>query len=238
MSYPAKEIIKKRKSVRTFDGRPLSAEHLKALEAHIDSQENPFGVPVVFRLLDTKEHGLSSPVILGEEKYLAAIVSGDKMQKHPNTRKEYFLNEIVNSGQTNKTYILEPTELEFDNDSYATISPAVLSAEILSNLVVDETFMQIGEYVLTLKNIPVDDTDEKAFTYNNDTYAYVSYSEHHGDITNIVSVYPMTMGVAPSITVANGTYTVSIYTETGGAQPVQPKEAFEESGQDQEADRP
>ena len=74
MSYPAKELIKKRKSVRTFDGRPLSAEHLQALEAHIGSQENPFGVPVVFRLLDTKEHGLSSPVILGEEKYLAAKV--------------------------------------------------------------------------------------------------------------------------------------------------------------------
>lgn len=74
MSYPAKEIIKKRKSVRTFDGRPLSPEHLQALEAHIGSQENPFGVPVVFRLLDTKEHGLSSPVILGEEKYLAAKV--------------------------------------------------------------------------------------------------------------------------------------------------------------------
>lgn len=74
MSYPAKEMIKKRKSVRTFDGRPLSAEHLQALEAHIGSQKNPFGVPVVFRLLDTKEHGLSSPVILGEEKYLAAKV--------------------------------------------------------------------------------------------------------------------------------------------------------------------
>lgn len=41
MSYPAKEIIKKRKSVRTFDGRPLSAEHLQALEAHIGSQKTP-----------------------------------------------------------------------------------------------------------------------------------------------------------------------------------------------------
>ena len=44
MTYPAKELIKKRKSVRTFDGRSLSAEHLKTL------------------------------VILGEEKYLAAKV--------------------------------------------------------------------------------------------------------------------------------------------------------------------
>ena len=74
MTYPAKEMIKKRKSVRTFDGRPLSAEHLQALEAHIGSQKNPFGVSVTFRLLDTKAHGLSSPVILGEEKYLAAKV--------------------------------------------------------------------------------------------------------------------------------------------------------------------
>lgn len=74
MTYPVKEMIQKRKSVRTFDGKPLSAEHLKALEAHIGSQENPFGVPVGFRLLDAKEHGLSSPVILGEEKYLAAKV--------------------------------------------------------------------------------------------------------------------------------------------------------------------
>ncbi|MBQ9247183.1 MAG: nitroreductase [Ruminococcus sp.] len=74
MTYPAKEIIKKRKSVRTFDGRSLSSEHLKLLEQHINSQSNPFGVPVAFRLLDTKEHELSSPVILGEEKYLAAKV--------------------------------------------------------------------------------------------------------------------------------------------------------------------
>ena len=74
MTYPAKEMIKKRKSVRTFDSRPLSTEHLQALEQHIRSQVNPFGVPVEFRLLDTGKHGLSSPVILGEEKYLAAKV--------------------------------------------------------------------------------------------------------------------------------------------------------------------
>ena len=74
MTYPVKEMIKKRKSVRTFDGRPLSSQHWKALEEHLGSQTNPFGVPVGFRLLDAKEYGLSSPVILGEEKYLAAKV--------------------------------------------------------------------------------------------------------------------------------------------------------------------
>lgn len=74
MTYPAKEMIKKRKSVRTFDPRPLRLEHIRALEEHIGAEENPFGVPVVFRLLDIKEHGLASPVILGEAKYLAAKV--------------------------------------------------------------------------------------------------------------------------------------------------------------------
>lgn len=74
MPYSAKEMIKKRKSVRTFDGRPLSRAHVQALEQHIRTAENPFGVPVTFRLLDTKAHGLSSPVIVGEEMYLAAKV--------------------------------------------------------------------------------------------------------------------------------------------------------------------
>lgn len=68
------EIIRQRRSVRTFDGRPLSAEDRSALEAYTATLVNPFSVPVTFRLLDVKEHGLSSPVIVGAETYLAAKV--------------------------------------------------------------------------------------------------------------------------------------------------------------------
>lgn len=74
MTYSAQEMITKRKSVRTFDGRPLAQEHIRALEQHIRLSENPFGVPVAFKLLDAQEHKLSSPVIVGEEMYLAAKV--------------------------------------------------------------------------------------------------------------------------------------------------------------------
>jgi len=72
--FPVKESIRKRRSVRTFDGAPLSASDRAAFEAFIREVPNPFGVPVSFRLLDAKQHGLSSPVIVGTELYLAAKV--------------------------------------------------------------------------------------------------------------------------------------------------------------------
>lgn len=72
MAFPAAEAIRKRRSVRTFTGAPLTAEDRAALEQFIQTQTNPFGVPVEFRLLDAKEHALSSPVIVGADLYLAA----------------------------------------------------------------------------------------------------------------------------------------------------------------------
>ena len=68
------KTIKGRKSVRTFDGKPLSAEHKAQLEEAARSVTNPFGVPVRFVLLDAKEHGLSSPVLSGDTLYAAGIV--------------------------------------------------------------------------------------------------------------------------------------------------------------------
>jgi nitroreductase len=74
MTFSAKETIRKRKSVRTFTGEPLKNDDRAALEQFARSQTNPFDVPVDFRLLDAKEYGLSSPVIVGAELYLAAKV--------------------------------------------------------------------------------------------------------------------------------------------------------------------
>lgn len=67
-------IIRERKSVRTFNGTPLRPEDRERLENYISSMDNPFGVPVTFRFLDAKECGLSSPVIVGTDLYLAAKV--------------------------------------------------------------------------------------------------------------------------------------------------------------------
>lgn len=78
------DLIRQRRSVRTFDGKSLSAEDRSALEAYAASLTNPFSVPITFRLLDVKEYGLSSPVIVGAETYLAA-----KVQKVPNFEIAY-----------------------------------------------------------------------------------------------------------------------------------------------------
>ena len=78
------ELIRQRKSVRTFDGKPLSVEDRSALEDYMTALTNPFSVPIIFRLLDVKEHGLSSPVIVDADTYLAA-----KVEKVPNFEIAY-----------------------------------------------------------------------------------------------------------------------------------------------------
>ncbi len=69
------KIIRERKSVRTFDGVPVSAEDRGKIEQYIRTIENPFGVPVRFTLLDAGTYGLSSPVLNGETLYVAGMVS-------------------------------------------------------------------------------------------------------------------------------------------------------------------
>jgi len=78
------DLIRQRRSVRTFDGKPLGMEDRSALEAYTASLTNPFSVPVAFRLLDVKEYGLSSPVIVGADTYLAA-----KVERVPNFEIAY-----------------------------------------------------------------------------------------------------------------------------------------------------
>lgn len=72
------EIVKGRKSVRTFDGTALSEKDRNRIEEYCRTIDNPFSVPVEFVLLDAKEHGLSSPVLTGEQLYVAG-----KVEKKP-----------------------------------------------------------------------------------------------------------------------------------------------------------
>ncbi len=69
------EVIKTRKSVRTFDGRPLTEEDKQALIDYAAAITNPYGIPVTFVFLDAAEHGLSSPVINGEQLYVAGKIA-------------------------------------------------------------------------------------------------------------------------------------------------------------------
>ena len=68
------KTIQGRRSVRTFDGIPVSGEDRDRLERYMRQITNPFGIPVRFVLLDAKEYGLSSPVLSGEKLYVAGKV--------------------------------------------------------------------------------------------------------------------------------------------------------------------
>ena len=74
MENTIKDIIRRRKSVRTFSGKPLRQEDKQKLEEYLLTLGNPFGIPVEFRFLDAKKHDLSSPVIVGADFYVAAKV--------------------------------------------------------------------------------------------------------------------------------------------------------------------
>ena len=69
------EVIARRRSVRTYDGKPLTTEDRRALANMLDKTGNPFGVKVEFRALDAEVHGLKSPAIVGEKLYVAAKVA-------------------------------------------------------------------------------------------------------------------------------------------------------------------
>lgn len=64
--------IKARKSVRTFSDKPIPDEILAKLEDFTKQDTNPFGVPITFRFLDRRRDGVSSPVIVGANTYVAA----------------------------------------------------------------------------------------------------------------------------------------------------------------------
>ena len=73
-------VIARRKSVRTFDEKPLTAEDRRLLAEILEESGNPFGVPVEFRIFDAEKHGLKSPAIVGERLYVAAKVA--RVQNH------------------------------------------------------------------------------------------------------------------------------------------------------------
>ena len=78
------ETIKTRRSVRTFDGNPLSPEDLEKISRFAENIRNPYDIPVEFVLMDAKEKGLSSPVLAGETLYVAG-----KVEKVPHAEEAF-----------------------------------------------------------------------------------------------------------------------------------------------------
>jgi len=64
------ELVRRRRSVRTYEARPVSPEDRAALEEFLADSTNPLGIPVEFRLLEGRGAGLTCPVITGGEELL------------------------------------------------------------------------------------------------------------------------------------------------------------------------
>jgi len=78
------KLMQERRSVRTYDGKELSETDRKKLEDGIKNIDNPYHIPVEFRLLDAKQHGLTSPVISGANLYVGA-----KVKRVPHAEEAY-----------------------------------------------------------------------------------------------------------------------------------------------------
>ena len=68
------DLVKSRRSVRSFDGRPVDANLMKQLQDYSETVSNPYQIPVTFGFFDAKKYSLSSPVLTGVETYVTAKV--------------------------------------------------------------------------------------------------------------------------------------------------------------------
>lgn len=65
------DIIRKRRSVRTFDGKALPLAQADRILEFAESAANPYGIPIEWKLLDAERDGLRSPVIVGTNLWIA-----------------------------------------------------------------------------------------------------------------------------------------------------------------------
>ena len=67
------KAIKERRSVRTYSGQPLDEETKARLMDFAGNIENPWGIPVEFRVLEGSAHHLKCPVVTGTDLYVGGI---------------------------------------------------------------------------------------------------------------------------------------------------------------------
>ena len=65
------EIIRNRKSVRTYKEQAIPEKILDQVRDYLEQDTGLFEVPITFSVLNARETGVSSPVILGADIYVA-----------------------------------------------------------------------------------------------------------------------------------------------------------------------
>lgn len=86
------ELIRKRRSVRTFDGDELTPSQREEILRYAGEIKTPYGIEVEVRILDGGMHGLSCPVIVGSDTFIAG-----KMKRAPHGEEAFgfFFEELV-----------------------------------------------------------------------------------------------------------------------------------------------
>ena len=82
--YNMDALVRGRRSVRTFEERPVSQQDLNQLCALLAEATNPYGLPVEFKLLDGTRQKLSCPVVVGTDLYVGA-----KMKQVPHLNEAF-----------------------------------------------------------------------------------------------------------------------------------------------------
>ena len=69
-----KEHIKNRRSVRTYNGREIDKNDIEKLTSFAQTIENPYKIPVDFKFMNAKVHGLTCPVVVGTDLYVGGKI--------------------------------------------------------------------------------------------------------------------------------------------------------------------
>ncbi len=86
------ELIRSRRSVRTFDKKSIDADTLSDILKYAEKAENPFGIPISWKLLSTEKDGVSSPVIVGTDTFIAGKI---KRTDHSEEAFGYSFEKVV-----------------------------------------------------------------------------------------------------------------------------------------------
>lgn len=78
------ELVRNRKSVRTFEERTVSQQDLEQLFALLENTDNPYGLSVAFKLLDGTKQKLNCPVVVGTKLFVGA-----KMKHAPHLNEAF-----------------------------------------------------------------------------------------------------------------------------------------------------
>ena len=78
------ELVRNRRSVRTFDGEALRAEDLEKLTSFMKELKNPYDIPVECKLLDAKHQTLKCPVVSG-----TSLFAGAKAKRVPHIEEAF-----------------------------------------------------------------------------------------------------------------------------------------------------